>query len=186
MKAEIEQSAKILMQSGIILYPTDTIWGIGCLATDAIAIQKIKKLKNRPPEKSMIILVESEKRLQDLVQVPEVVWDIIDLEIKPITIVYDNPKGVDKSLIASDNTLAIRLTKDLFCRDLIRKINAPLVSTSANVSGKESPQSFSEIQPNIIKGVDFVINLRQNEVAKYPASSIIQVSSNGSVKVIRH
>jgi L-threonylcarbamoyladenylate synthase len=185
MKNEVEIAAKILQESGTILYPTDTIWGIGCLATDTKAIQKIKNLKNRPPQKSMIVLVDSERRLQDLVEVPEIVWEIIDLEIKPVTIVYDNPKGVDKELIASDNTLAIRLTKDAFCKELIKKVNTPIVSTSANLSGEISPKSFNQISSFIKNGVDYIVKLRLNETSKFDASSIIQVSSNGNVKVIR-
>ncbi len=185
MREEIIKATNVLLESGVILYPTDTIWGIGCLATDALAIQKIKDLKKRDKNKSFIVLVENERRLLELVEVPDIVWDIIDLEEKPVTIVYDNPKGVDESLIAEDNSLAIRLTNDIFCKELIKSINAPLVSTSANLSGELSALEYKLINKYIIKGVDYVVNFKQNERSIYSGSSIIKVSKNGTVKVIR-
>ena len=124
-----------LKSGGTILYPTDTIWGIGCDATNVEAINKIFEIKKREKSKSMIILVESEKRLQDLVEVPEMAWEIMDLSEKPVTLIYDNPKGLPKEILAEDGSIGIRLVKDDYLKKLIGKLNKPLVSTSANFSG---------------------------------------------------
>ena len=130
----MEKALEILKNGGVILYPTDTIWGIGCDATNVEAINKIFEIKKREKTKSMIILVESERRLQDLVDVPEMAWQIIDLSEKPVTIVYENPKNLPKEILAEDGSIGIRLVKDDFCKKLISKLNKPLVSTSANFS----------------------------------------------------
>ncbi len=141
----MEPIIEILKSGGTILYPTDTIWGIGCDATNIEAVNKIFEIKNVRENKSMIILVESEKRLQDLVDVPEMAWEIIDLSEKPVTIVYENPRGLPKELLAEDGSIGIRLVKNDFCKKLITKLNKPLVSTSANFSGDKSPLKFSDI-----------------------------------------
>ncbi len=130
----MEKALEILKNGGVILYPTDTIWGIGCDATNVEAINKIFEIKKREKTKSMIILVENERRLQDLVDVPEMAWQIIDLSEKPVTIVYENPKNLPKEILAEDGSIGIRLVKDDFCKKLISKLNKPLVSTSANTS----------------------------------------------------
>lgn len=185
MQEILEKCKKIIDSNGVILYPTDTIWGIGCSAKDENAIQKIYEIKERSEEKSLIILVESERRLQELVDVPSLAWDLIDLSEKPLTIIYDNPKNLPKKIIAQDNTIAIRLTKDEFCKRLITKINAPLVSTSANVSGEKSPANYSEISNKIKEKVDYIVPLRQNEKEESKASSIIKLTHDGKVKIIR-
>ena len=174
-----------LKSGGIILYPTDTIWGIGCDATDDEAVMKIFELKNRDKNKPLIILVESEKRLQDLVEVPAIAWDIMDLSEKPITIVYDAPKGISKNLLAEDGSIGIRLVKDEFCKRLISKLNKPIVSTSANFSGEKSPKSFANISQKLINKVDAVAEDQINRVSKWEASSIIRVWNDGRIKVIR-
>jgi len=181
----MEKLLETLKSGGIILYPTDTIWGIGCDATDDEAVMKIFKLKNRDQNKPLIILVESEKRLQDLVEVPAVAWDIMDLSEKPITIVYDAPKGISKNLLAEDGSIGIRLVKDEFCKRLISKLNKPIVSTSANFSGEKSPKSFADISQKLINEVDAVAEDQINRVSKWEASSIIRVWSDGRIKVIR-
>ena len=130
----MEKALQTLKSGGTILYPTDTIWGIGCDATNIDAINKIFEIKKREKTKSMIILVESEKRLQDLVDVPEMAFEIIDLSEKPVTIVYDNPRGLPKEILAEDGSIGIRLVKDDLCKKLISKLNKPVVSTSANFS----------------------------------------------------
>ena len=180
----MEKLLETLKSGGIILYPTDTIWGIGCDATDDEAVMKIFELKNRDQSKPLIILVESEKRLQDLVEVPAIAWDIMDLSEKPITIVYDAPKGISKNLLAEDGSIGIRLVKDEFCKRLISMLNKPIVSTSANFSGEKSPKSFADISPKLINEVDAVAE-DQNRVSKWEASSIIRVWSDGRIKVIR-
>lgn len=181
----MEKLLETLKSGGIILYPTDTIWGIGCDATDDEAVMKIFELKNRDQSKPLIILVESKKRLQDLVEVPAIAWDIMDLSEKPITIVYDAPKGVSKNLLAEDGSIGIRLVKDEFCKRLISKLNKPIVSTSANFSGEKSPKSFADISPKLINEVDAVAEDQKNRVSKWEASSIIRVWNDGRIKVIR-
>ena len=181
----MEKLLETLKSGGVILYPTDTIWGIGCDATDDEAVMKIFELKNRDQNKPLIILVESEKRLQDLVEVPAVAWDIMDLSEKPITIVYDAPKGISKNLLAEDGSIGIRLVKDEFCKRLISKLNKPIVSTSANFSGEKSPKSFADISQKLINEVDAVAEDQKNRVSKWEASSIIRVWNDGRIKVIR-
>lgn len=175
----------ITLKDKVFLYPTDTTFGIGCDATNPEAIQRVFKIKHRPDSKSLIILVENAVRLQKIVDVPDLAWDIMDLSEKPVTIIYDNPRNLPKELIAEDNTIAIRLTHDLFCKKLISKINAPLVSTSANISGEPTPSSFEEISNEIKEGVDYIFPECETFISKFSGSSIIKLSSDGKVKVIR-
>lgn len=181
----MEQIIQTLKSGGTILYPTDTIWGIGCDATNIDAIEKIFEIKKREKTKSMIILVESEKRLQDLVDVPEMAWEIMDLSEKPVTIIYDHPRNLPKELLAEDGSVGIRLVKNDFLKKLISKLNKPLVSTSANFSGEKSPMKFSDISHEIVDSVDFVVEENQDKVSEYSGSSIIRVWSDGRIKVIR-
>ena len=181
----MELLIETLKTGGVILYPTDTIWGIGCDATNPQAIQKIFDIKKLDAKKSPIILVESEKRLQDLVDVPPMAWEIMDLSEKPVTIVYDNPKGLPKELLAEDGSIGIRLVKDLFCKKLITKLNRPIVSTSANFSGEKSPMSFSEISPLLIKQVDTIAEENREQKSQWEGSSVIRVWQDGRIKVIR-
>ena len=182
---EINNALTVLKKGGIILYPTDTVWGIGCDATNAQAIEKVFKLKNRSDKKSLICLVSDFKMLNEYVEnVPEVAYDILKYAKKPTTIIYDNPIRVAENIIAEDNSLAIRVPKDEFCKKLIQKMRRPLVSTSANVSGEKTPQSFKEIDPVILEGVDYVVNLQHEKKSGKP-SAIIKLKNDGSVKVIR-
>ncbi len=176
---------ELLKNNGTVLYPTDTTFGIGCDAKNVEAIRKIFKIKNRPDSKSLIILVDSNRRLQEIVDVPELAWDIMDLSEKPVTIIYDNPRNLPKELIADDNTVAIRLTHDLFCKKLISRLNSPLVSTSANISGETTPNSFAEISDQIKEEVDYIFPESENFIPKFSGSSIIKLSTDGQVKVIR-
>lgn len=185
MKQEIQNSLEVLRSGGLLLYPTDTIWGIGCDATNAEAVQKVYNLKQRADSKALICMVASDGMLQKHInKVPDLAWDIIDLSEKPTTIVYDQPKEVAKNLIAADNTLAVRLTKHPFCQKLIHQFGKPIVSTSANISGMPAPSCFNEIQPEILKGVDYVVDLHRKEKCSSP-SAIIKLSNTGIVKVIR-
>ncbi len=181
----MEKIIEILENGGTILYPTDTIWGIGCDATNIDAINKIFEIKKREKTKSMIILVESEKRLQDLVDVPEMAWEIIDLSEKPVTLIYDNPRNLPKEILAEDGSIGIRLVKDDFCKKLISKLNKPLVSTSANFSGEKSPMKFSDISQEIIDSVDFAVEENLEKISEYSGSSVIRIWNNGRIKVIR-
>lgn len=183
--SDINEIVANLKQGQTILYPTDTILGLGCDAKNEDAIEKIYQIKNRPSSKSLIILVDSPKMLQDIVEVPELAWDLIDLNEKPLTIIYDNPKGLPASLVAEDNTIAIRLTDDLFCKKIIGKLGGPLVSTSANLSGEPSPTDFKETSQEIIKRVDYVVDEAKTFVPQFTASTIIKLGLDNQVKVIR-
>ena len=181
----MEQLIEILKSGGTILYPTDTIWGIGCDATNVEAINKIFEIKKRDQNKSMIILVESEKRLQDIVEVPEMAWEIMELSEKPVTLIYDNPIGLPKEMLAEDGSIGIRLVKDLFLKKIITKMNKPLVSTSANFSGEKSPMKFSDISKEIVNAVDFVAEENQDKISEYSGSSVIRIWKDGRIKVLR-
>nr|WP_313028007.1 L-threonylcarbamoyladenylate synthase [Soonwooa sp.] len=181
----MEKAIESLQNGGTILYPTDTIWGIGCDATNPEAIKKVFDIKHRDANKSMIILVENEKRLQDFVEVPEMAWEIIDLSEKPITIVYESAKGLPKEALAEDGSIGIRLIKDDFCKKLISKLNKPIVSTSANLSGDKSPLKFSDISQEIIDAVDYAVEENREKISKYSGSSVIKVWKNGQIKVLR-
>ena len=184
-KEQITKAVEILSNGGLLLYPTDTVWGIGCDATNEKAVQKVYALKNRDDSKALVCLVAHQAMLERYVEeVPDVAYDIMDLAKKPTTIVFDKPIGIGKNLIAEDNTLAIRVASDVFCQRLIHKFRKPIVSTSANISGEPTLINFESISPKILKGVDYVVNLPlENENA--PPSSIIKLSNDGQVKVIR-
>tara|TARA_R110000823_G_C15940630_1_gene500457 strand:- start:675 stop:1235 length:561 start_codon:yes stop_codon:yes gene_type:complete len=185
MLTEINKSLEILNKGGLILYPTDTVWGIGCDATNEAAVEKIYALKKRANTKTMICLVANDFMLEQHVEkVPELAYDIIDLASKPTTIIYESPKGIAKNLIAQDNTLAIRVATDQFCQYLIKKFKRPIVSTSANIAGQPTPTSFKEIHDEILKGVEYIVNLDRDKIKSTP-SSIIMLGNDGTVKVIR-
>ncbi len=181
----MEEALEILKNGGTILYPTDTIWGIGCDATNRDAINKIFDIKKRDHNKSMIILVESEKRLQELVDVPEMAWEIIDLSEKPVTIVYENPRNLPKEILAPDGSIGIRLTKDEFCKKLISQLNKPLVSTSANLSGEKSPMKYSDISEEIIGAVDYSVSVNRDKISAFSGSSVIKIWADNRIKVLR-
>lgn len=181
----MEEIIQTLKDGGTLLYPTDTVWGIGCDATNPEAINKIFDIKRREKNKSMIILVESSKRLQDLVEVPEMAWEIMELSEKPVTLIYDNPRGLPKEILAEDGSIGIRLVDDLLLKKIITKLNKPLVSTSANFSGEKSPLTFSDISPEIINSVDFVVEENLDKVSPYAGSSVIRIWNDGRIKVIR-
>jgi L-threonylcarbamoyladenylate synthase len=185
LNKEIDRTIASLKKGELILYPTDTVWGIGCDASDEVAVEKIYTLKKRIDTKALICLVSDVAMLERHVEkVPDVAYDIIDLASKPTTIIYDNPKGIAKNLIAVDNTLAIRVASDKFCQYLINKFGKPIVSTSANISGEPTPVGFNKISDAILKGVDYVVNL-DHEKTTGSSSSIIKLGNDGTVKVIR-
>ena len=185
LKQEITQAIAVLKRGGLILYPTDTIWGIGCDATNADAIERVYALKNRPGAKALICMVSDFKMLNQYVSdIPEVAYDILKYAVKPTTIIYDKPIRVAQNLLAEDESLAIRVSKHHFSKSLIRKFKRPLVSTSANISGHPSPASFEEIDPAILAGVDYVVNLERNK-KNGPPSAIIKLKNDGTVQIIR-
>jgi L-threonylcarbamoyladenylate synthase len=182
---EIFNAFEVIQNGGIILYPTDTVWGIGCDATNADAIKKIYALKQREETKSMIVLMNGEKMMYNVFKdIPETAWQILDLSEKPTTLILDNPRNVAANIIAEDKTLGVRIVKEPFCFKLMERMKKPLVSTSANISGMFSPKSFKEISPEIIKGVDYVVNLHREKICDNP-STIIKLSLDNQVKIIR-
>jgi L-threonylcarbamoyladenylate synthase len=185
INTEIHNAFEVIKNGGIILYPTDTVWGIGCDATNPDAVKKIYELKQREESKSMIVLVNGERMLYNIFnEIPEVAWQIIELTNKPTTLVLDKPKNVAANIIAEDNTLGVRLVTEPFCYKLMERMKKPLVSTSANVSGRPTPNSFKEIDHHILDGVDYIVNLHHDKIAAKP-SSIIKIGNDLQVKVIR-
>lgn len=186
MLDEIDNSINVLNKGGIILYPTDTVWGIGCDAMNQNAADRIYKLKRRIESKSMIILVNDEDMLKDCVnEVPPVAWDLIRSFRQPTTIIYPGAKNVAKNLIAPDGSIAIRIVKDDFCRQLITLFGKPIVSTSANFAGEPTPLLFCKISEEIIKAVDYVVKIGHDKINQLKPSTIIKLNSNGEYEVIR-
>ena len=172
---DIEKCLEVLKNGGLILYPTDTIWGIGCDATNSEAVEKIFKLKDRPDKKSMIILVAHEDDICNYAIEPNrLILDYLELADKPTTVIYRNAINLPQNLVNEDGTIAIRVVQDEFCNDMIQKFKKPIVSTSANISGQPSPKNFHEITDEIKNGVDYIVQHRQNDPGIYEPSSIIK------------
>ena len=181
----VQKALEHLKAGKVILYPTDTIWGIGCDATNDAAIERVTAIKNRPQEKSFIVLVDSVNMLERYVPAfPEVCYDLIDLSEDPLTIVYEKVTGISDLALAADGSLGIRVTKDPICRKLIQGLRKPLLSTSANTSGMPSPASFNDIEAAIKSQVDYCVELRQNETCSKP-SKIIKINNDSSIKILR-
>ncbi|GHT40089.1 threonylcarbamoyl-AMP synthase [Bacteroidia bacterium] len=186
MEDEIKKACDILKSGGVILYPTDTIWGIGCDATNPEAVKRIYEIKKRPDTKSMLVLLDSPAKLDYYVdELPAIASDLIDLSVKPLTIIYFGARNVAPNLIAPDGTLGIRITQEAFSKEICRRLKKPVVSTSANSSGQSSPANFSEISNEIIQAVDYVVDYRREERQKAAPSSIIQLGKGGLIKIIR-
>jgi L-threonylcarbamoyladenylate synthase len=185
MQEQLQKSIEIIKSGGILLYPTDTIYGLGCDATNDKAIQHIYELKKRPANKSFIVLLHSESQLNRYVkEVPPVAYDILDCADNPTTIIYPNAINLPQMLLAEDGSIGIRIVKEGFTHQLLRKINVPLVSTSANFSGEPSPAILQDIHPDVLGAVDFVVNLPQFQ-ATHKASSIIKLKVNGEISILR-
>ncbi|MCG3167633.1 MAG: Threonylcarbamoyl-AMP synthase [Bacteroidia bacterium] len=183
---ELTNALAALHSGGVILYPTDTVWGLGCDCTNVSAVEKIFKIKKRDSSKSLVLLVDNDARLLRYVKaVPEMAWELMQYSDKPLTIVYPEGKNVARNMIGPDKSIAIRVTSDVFCKKLISVFDNGLVSTSANISGKPSPQNFSDVDMEIINAVDYVVNLRQNEKTAAAPSSIIKVGMKGEIEIIR-
>ena len=175
-----------MRRGGVILYPTDTIWGIGCDATNAEAVARVYQIKQRDDSKALICLVDSEGRLQRYVrQVPDVAWDLIELADKPTTVILDGAVNLAPNLVADDGSIAMRITREEFSRELCYRFQKAIVSTSANISGQPAPQNYRDISPDIINAVDYVCWSRRQEHKPHQPSSIIKLSLNGEVKIIR-
>ena len=185
INTEVHNAFEAIKNGGIILYPTDTVWGIGCDATNAEAVAKIYALKRREESKSMIVLLNGERMMYNVFkEIPEVAWQILDLSEKPTTLILDNPRNVAPNIIGQDKTLGVRMVMEPFCYKLMERMKKPLVSTSANLSGQPTPMSFKEIAPEILNGVDYVVNLHRDKVGGKP-SAIIKLTSDSQVKIIR-
>lgn len=185
MNEEIKNALQVLKEGGLILYPTDTVWGIGCDAENSEAVNKIYKIKEREDSKALICLVADDRMLKKYIKnIPDVALNIIGISEKPTTIIYDDAQNLASNLISEDGTIAIRIPNDEFCYQLMRKFNGAIVSTSANISGHPTPKSFKEITPAIFKGVDYIVNLQREKICE-KASSIIKLSNSGVVKIIR-
>lgn len=185
INTEVHNAFEAIKNGGIILYPTDTVWGIGCDATNPEAVARIYKLKQRDDSKSMIVLMNGEKMMYNVFkEIPDVAWQILDLSEKPTTLILDHPRNVAANVIADDKTLGVRLVKEPFCYKLMERMKKPLVSTSANISGQPTPKSFKEISSEIIKGVDYVVNLQREKICDKP-STIIKLTLDNQVKIIR-
>jgi L-threonylcarbamoyladenylate synthase len=183
---EINKALEVLKSGGIILYPTDTVWGLGCDATNAEAVAKIYALKNRADSKSLIILIDNDSKLQSYVsEIPDVAYDLIEFTEKPLTIIYDGAKNLAKNLIGADGSIGIRIPKHDFCQQLIQRFRKPIVSTSANISGEHTPENFSEISEYILNVVDLIIDLEQESREKKSSSTIIKLGAGGQFEFIR-
>jgi L-threonylcarbamoyladenylate synthase len=186
MKNELEKALEVLKSGGIILYPTDTIWGIGCDATNEEAVQKVMALKGRSASKSLIVLVDNDNKLASYVrEIPDVAYDLIEYAENPLTIVYSNAKNLAPSVINEDGSVGIRVVKHNFCQQLIQRFRLPIVSTSANISGEPAPKNFSEVSQEIIDGVDYVVNLEQEASEEKTPSTIMKLSPDGLFTFIR-
>ena len=186
MNDDIKAALEVLQNGGVILYPTDTIWGLGCDACNEKAVQRIYDIKNRGQKKNMLVLMENAALIERYVnEVPEIAYDLIELSDKPLTIVYDGAKNLARNLIADDGSIGIRITTEAFSSQLIRRFKRPVVSTSANVHAEKDPACFDEIDQEIIDAVDYVVKYRQEEVVKSQPSGIIKLGVGGEVKIIR-
>lgn len=186
MIEDIKVALAVLQKGGVILYPTDTIWGIGCDACNEEAVKKVYAIKNRNDSKSMLVLMENAALLDRYVdEVPDIAFDLIELTDKPLTIVYDGAKNLARNLVADDGSIGIRITTEAFSSELIRRFKRPLVSTSANRSGNPSPSCFDEIDQEIIDLVDYVVKYRQEDTHKATPSGIIKLGRGGEIKIIR-
>ena len=186
MNDDLKKACEVMAAGGLILYPTDTIWGIGCDATNEEAVRRVYELKRRSDHKAMLVLLDSEAKLNGYVSnVPDIAWDLIEVADEPLTIIYSDAKNLAPSLVGEDGSVGIRITREAFSRQLCERFRKPVVSTSANISGEPSPASFSEISEEVKKGVDYIVEYRQDDQTKAKPSSIIKLGDGGLVQVIR-
>lgn len=187
MQDDIKKACDVLRKGGIILYPTDTIWGIGCDATNPEAVRRIYDIKQRDDSKSMLVLMDNPVKLQQYIdEVPDVAWDLIELTDKPLTIIYDGAKNLAPNLVAEDGSIGIRITNETFSRELCKQFRKPIVSTSANISGQPSAPCFQQISDEIKQAVDYCVAYRQTEKKQDATpSSIIKLQKNGTIQIIR-
>ena len=186
IREEIKKACEVLQKGGVILYPTDTVWGIGCDATNEEAVKRVYEIKRRADSKAMLVLVDSDVKVDFYVKdVPEVAWDLIQYATKPLTVIYDDARNLAPNLIGEDGSVGIRVTSEEFSKQLCFRFRKAIVSTSANISGEPSPASFSEIQDEIKQAVDYIVGYRQDEPAGAKPSSILKLGKGGVIKIIR-
>jgi L-threonylcarbamoyladenylate synthase len=186
MDADIVQCLKVLSNGGLILYPTDTVWGIGCDATNAEAVKRVYQLKQRDDSKALIVLIDSAEHLDHyVVDVPMIARELIDVAVKPLTIIYEGAYNLAGNLLGEEDSVGIRIPNDEFCHRLCERYGKPIVSTSANVSGQPTAGTFAEINPVIVQGVDYAVQYRRDDKKPHQPSNIILLSRDGTFKIIR-
>lgn len=186
MTEDIKKACQVMSEGGVILYPTDTIWGIGCDATNEEAVRRVYEIKRRADSKAMLVLVDSPVKVDFYVQdVPDIAWDLIELADKPLTVIYSGARNLAPNLLAEDGSVGIRVTNEAFSQQLCRRFRKAVVSTSANVSGQPSPRNFSEISEEIKSAVDYIVGCRQDETGSPKPSSIIKLGKGGVIQIIR-
>lgn len=186
LREEIKQACEVMAKGGVILYPTDTIWGIGCDATNPEAVKRVYDIKQRADSKALLVLVDSTAKVDFYVsEVPEVAWDLIELATRPLTIIYDQARNLAPNLLAEDGSVGIRVTRERFSQQLCQRFRKAIVSTSANISGTPSPRTFADISEEVKQAVDYIVDFRREEQNEAAPSSIIKLGAKGEVKVIR-
>ncbi len=186
LEEDIKNAVKTLKAGGVILYPTDTIWGLGCDATNEQAVKRVFEIKQREDSKSMLVLTDNAAKIERLAtDVPEIAWSLIDLADKPLTIIYSGAKNLAANLIAQDGSVGIRVTNEEFSKKLCERFRMPIVSTSANISGQPTASNFKEISEEIKSAVDYIVSFRQDDTSKAKPSSIIKLDAGGVIKIIR-
>ncbi len=186
LQDEIKKAVDVMRQGGVILYPTDTVWGIGCDATNPEAVKRVYEIKRRDDSKALICLVDSDARLSRYVRnVADVTWDMIEMSDKPLTIIFDQAVGLAPNLLAEDGSIGMRITKEEFSKELCFRFQKPIVSTSANISGEPTAQTFDEISDEIKNAVDYVVKYNRQCKEKHKPSSIIKIDANGKFQIIR-
>jgi L-threonylcarbamoyladenylate synthase len=186
MEKDLLNSLEVLMRGGTILYPTDTIWGIGCDATSQDAVDNLLKIKGRSDEKGLLILVDDPERLSEYVaEIPDIAWELVAVTEEPLTIVYPEGINLPANVLHNDGSVGIRVTVDTFCRELIRRFGRPVISTSANLSGQPFPSVFAEISEAIKSGVDYIVKWRQDDLTVKNPSTILKLGLKGEIEIIR-
>jgi len=183
---DITQCLKVLSDGGVILYPTDTVWGIGCDATNANAVSRVYHLKQRDDSKALIVLIDSADHLDHyVVDVPLIARELIDVAVKPLTIIYEGAYNLAPNLLGAEDSVGIRIPNDEFCHRLCERFGKPIVSTSANISGQPTAKTFADIDPTIVNGVDYAVEYRRSDMTPHQPSNIILLSRDGTFKIIR-
>jgi L-threonylcarbamoyladenylate synthase len=186
MEKDLLNSLEVLMRGGTILYPTDTIWGIGCDATNQDAVNNLLKIKGRCDDKGLLILVDDPERLSEYVaEVPDIAWELVAVTEEPLTIVYPQGINLPANVLHNDGSVGIRVTLDAFCRELVKRFRRPVISTSANLAGEPFPSAFAEISEEIKSRVDYIVSWRQNDRTVKNPSPILKLGAKGEIEIIR-